>query len=181
MLKWRHKAPGDRSQAGGRQAATAEAMAHLGHHHRSDGHPQATHGQQCAETRGSQTLNGRSQADRQHVQRRQQAVEQDQMNHGGSYGWSFTQHLQTRDDLSPDRFIGLGSGLLAHPDRAQTEGRHAVTEGQEQELAPTQPNQLKQVVQAAQDRITKGEPNDRGAHAGGLIERIGCQEMTFGH
>ena len=38
-----------------------------------------------------------------------------------------------------------------------------------------------QPLQQPQDRITQGKAHDRGAHAGGLIERIGCEQLGFGH
>ena len=75
----------------------------------------------------------------------------------------------------------MGPGLFAHPDRAQRDGRHAVTKRQKQKFTTLEADALEEAVETSQDRISQGKANDRGAHAGGLVEGIGCQEVLLRH
>ena len=156
-------------------------MADLGHGHGPQGQAHATHGQQDAELGRAQALDRRRQADGQHVEGCKQAVEQHELEHGHAHRGTVSQHLQALAHLAPDARGAGRPGLLIDLDRAQHQGRQAVAEGQEEHLAVVDADARQQPVQQPQHRIAQGKTDNRGPHAGGLIEGIGRQQLVSWH
>ena len=160
---------------------TADPVTDLGGDHGSDGHAEAAHGQQAAESSGAKTVDRAGQADRQHIHGGQQAVEQHQIAHRPAHRGSLHQHLQPLADFFKDADIPRFPWGFPHLDRAQTHRGQAVAKGQQQELTAGETELQEGAVEQPQNRLPQGESHDRGGHAGGLIEGIGREQQLPRH
>ena len=180
-LAQQQQAKSNRAQARGGKGAAAQAMAPLGHRYRPNGQAHPAHGQQDPELGGAEHLDRRCQADGQDVERGEQAVKQHELDHGAAHTAALFKHLEAFANFPPNACASWLAGGLVDPDSGNREGCDPIANGQQNKFAVVDADVGQQPLQQPQDRIPEGKAHDRCSHAGGLIERIGGEQLGLGH